>query len=272
MSITKKNLKEIEERLNNTQMYKDGGNNLVIGIDDGEFQFTKDDDAKFFVYAGVDIAGLLNEVKELKYKLNQVTGSKEEEISKLKFQLKRHIEVEENRREEFKRIHSLLEDYEIPKGDKRGSYGPVTRFQLLIERVSDCITVQEEDKEERQGKLLIIFNKLLKIFSLKYDDLNKRFLVEGDQADELYKLEAQFEELGLSEHPDSDKQGVSILSLFATITDIFCNKRLAFNLDDNKNLIGVTYYFYNDRGEWVEDTLLNRVPSCISDHKFEDKK
>jgi hypothetical protein len=257
-------LGEDEKSILNVNRHVDGSS---------EAEFGNIGDAEFFVNARRDIPKLLEEIDGLKTELNK----RDRDIGGLEFQIEQHIKVEERRRDEFKQLHDLLKDYEIPtygptRYDKHAEYSPVTRFQLLIERVSDCVAIQNEDKEERQDKLLIIFNKLLKIIPLDYVELNYKFIVEDDKKDLLLKLEKEFPELGLIQPTKDGKHGVSVLSLFATITDVFCNKRLAFELNEERDFTRVTYYFFNDKDKWVEDTPINRVPSFISDHKFGDEK
>jgi hypothetical protein len=230
-------------------------------------EFNNIGDISFFINARRYIPRLLGEIERLK-NINRKQGH---EISVQDMQIKRYIEVEKNRREEFKQLHALLKDYDIPEsGPTRfghQQYSPLMRFQILIEQVTDCVIIQEDKQAEAQQKVLTIFNRLLRIIPVTYDELNKKFLADGKEKDRLLELEKEFEELGLSEHPDSEKQGVSILSLLATITDAFCGKRLTFNLGDDNRLMSVCYYFYNEKGDWVEDIPVNHIPEFTKEEE-----
>jgi hypothetical protein len=67
-----------------------------------------------------------------------------------------------------------------------------------------------------------VFNQLFKIYHITYGEFNKRFPVEGFKCDEqaLLSLEKKHYELGLA-GKDTKDFGVSVISLMATITDIF---------------------------------------------------
>ena len=242
----------------------EGGKSLLkVNSDTGVAEFCDIQEADFFVEARIHMRAMIRRVEELEKRLEKVTRSKDREISELKYAFEWIKEAEEKRQEEYKQLHGVLEVFEIPKWDKRGSHNLTVRFQILIDKVSECVGIQEEDKEMRQRELLTIFNELLEVFPLKYKELNKNFPA-GCKKDKLRELEKKNTKLGLS-YTDTDREGFSVLSLLATITDVFCDKRLAFKLDEEKNLTGVCYYFFNEAGDWVEDTALNRIPHFISE-------
>lgn len=100
-----------------------------------------------------------------------------------------------------------------------------------------------------------IFNRLFKIYHITYGEFNKRFPIERYSCDEqaLLSLESTHYELGLA-GKDTKDFGVSVISLMATITDIFTGGyRFSVSLEsvaDNPKL--KKGYFENRRIEGVE--------------------
>lgn len=90
----------------------------------------------------------------------------------------------------------------------------------------------------KEDKLLEVLNKALKNSDLNYKTFNKIINVKSEE--DLIQLEKQEPKLGLTIR--DKKYCMSTLSLIATITDIFCDKRLAFEFDDNGNFNRVLWY------------------------------
>jgi hypothetical protein len=85
----------------------------------------------------------------------------------------------------------------------------------------------------KELKLIECFNGLFQIKPMTYNELNKTYNYTGE-LEKLHSLEKKYIELGLK-GKDADK--ISVVSLFATITDIFCDKRLAFICDNESEII-----------------------------------
>jgi hypothetical protein len=86
-------------------------------------------------------------------------------------------------------------------------------------------TTREDLPSEIRTKIELvetIFNRLFETYHITYGDFNKRFPVKDYKCDEqgLLALEQKHQELGLA-GMNTDKFGVSVISLMATITDIF---------------------------------------------------
>lgn len=111
-------------------------------------------------------------------------------------------------------------------------------------------------KEERLKEL---FNKLFKILNISYSDFNKIYEMKDHQLDELMELKKEYPELDLfineykktvGDVPYVD--GVSVITLFSTITQIFCGKkfRIYFKKNDrdieNSLINGCGFVDYND--------------------------
>ena len=104
-----------------------------------------------------------------------------------------------------------------------------------------------------------VFNQLFKIYYITYGEFNKRFPVEGFKCDEqaLLSLESKHYELGLA-GKDTKDFGVSVISLMATITDIFTggyrfavslqsvadNPELEKDKFENRRIEGVELIYY----------------------------
>lgn len=93
--------------------------------------------------------------------------------------------------------------------------------------------------QDKKLKLIYTINTMIDLCEpIKYSDFNK-YLIAKD-----VKLLRQAEErnpyIGISKH-DTPEEGVSILSIIATITDILVGDRLLFLLDNEDMIIGVTF-------------------------------
>lgn len=83
------------------------------------------------------------------------------------------------------------------------------------------------DKEKR---LIDCFNEFFKQHKFTYGQLNTFFDLTKEK-DKLHLLEKKYSELGLA---GKEGEGVSVISLFATITDFLCEKRFAVIIDNDK--------------------------------------
>lgn len=90
----------------------------------------------------------------------------------------------------------------------------------------------------KEDKLLEVLNKALKDSDLNYKTFNKIINVKSEE--DLIELEKQEPKLGLTMR--DKKHCMSTLSLISTITDIFCNKRLAFEFNDYGNFNRVLWF------------------------------
>jgi len=115
------------------------------------------------------------------------------------------------------------------------------------------------DLEAKMKLVEEVFNRLFKIYSITYGEFNKRFPVERYSCDEqgLLALEKTHYELGLA-GKDTKDFGVSVISLMATITDIFTggyrfavsmqsiseNKEYTKGYFDNRRITGVELVYF----------------------------
>ena len=91
---------------------------------------------------------------------------------------------------------------------------------------------------EKENYLIEMFNKMLEIKGLTYSDFNKVIPFNNEEFEKLEKLEKEYPELGIyiGEDLGNNLKGVSMLSLIATITDVFFNKRFGLNIDGDDNI------------------------------------
>jgi len=94
-----------------------------------------------------------------------------------------------------------------------------------------------------EEKLIEVINNMLKLCEpIKYEDFNK--ILKAKNVDELRNYEILEPKVGLSKYGTAE-EGISTLSIIATITDILIGKRLSFILDDDGFLTGVAFYGLN---------------------------
>lgn len=95
--------------------------------------------------------------------------------------------------------------------------------------------------EERKQELIELLNKLFEILPMTYEELNRIFpYTNSKRRGKLRKLEKENVKLGLAAY-DTPSEGVSTLSLIATITDVLCDARLGFIVAKNGDIIGVRW-------------------------------
>ncbi len=97
---------------------------------------------------------------------------------------------------------------------------------------------------EKEKYLEELFSKLFELLDTSYKDFNTIFPL-GNKKEQLRKLEKRYPELGLANY-DEENEGVSLISLFATITDVLCGKRFSVILKDgDSKIIGCKLQQYN---------------------------
>jgi len=97
---------------------------------------------------------------------------------------------------------------------------------------------------EKEKYLEELFSKLFELLNTNYKDFNTLFPV-GNKKEQLRELEEKYPELGLANY-DKENEGVSLISLLATITDILCNKRFSVIVEDSSlKIIGCKLQQYS---------------------------
>lgn len=90
-----------------------------------------------------------------------------------------------------------------------------------------------------EEKLLNIVNIMISLCEpVKYKDFN--CTIKAKDTSLLRKAEEENKEIGLA-NVDKENDGISTLSLIATITDVLIKKRLGFIIDKGM-ITGVTFY------------------------------
>jgi hypothetical protein len=98
----------------------------------------------------------------------------------------------------------------------------------------------ELNKEEVMCRTVSIITKMLSLCEpTTYKEFNK--ILKANNRDELRAYEKEHPEVGLAQYGLTD-EGVSTLSILATITELLIGERLAFKLGDNETLVGVEWY------------------------------
>ena len=95
-------------------------------------------------------------------------------------------------------------------------------------------------KENKKDKVIETLNMMLSICEpITYKEFNK--VLKAKNINQLRNYEETNNTVGIAGY-GTDNEGISTLSIIATITDILCNKRLSFQIDDNTNIVGVQWY------------------------------
>lgn len=115
--------------------------------------------------------------------------------------------------------------------------------------------------DERKERLLDILNEMLKIRTVSYDDLNKVIPFE-EKVNELRELEKKYPELGIARY-DKDDEGVSFLSLIATITRVLCGDSLGLRVEgfkdfDDPGVVQSFMWLSEDEYEAVQGEIVER--------------
>jgi hypothetical protein len=108
--------------------------------------------------------------------------------------------------------------------------------------VEEFVTKKEYDQMmlDDNKELIDLLNKIISLCEpVKYEDFNVR--INAVNVDDLRKLEKENPKVGICKY-DTPNEGVSTLSLVATITDVLINKRLSFVIDDDGFISGVKWY------------------------------
>ena len=90
----------------------------------------------------------------------------------------------------------------------------------------------KEQMQYREDSLIKVLNELLEIRPLTYKDLSLVFSVGEENITKLRTLEKNNPKLGLARF-DTSEEGFSVLSLIATITNYFCDKRLGVMVEED---------------------------------------
>jgi hypothetical protein len=101
--------------------------------------------------------------------------------------------------------------------------------------------------ELKEDELITILNKMICACKpFKYQDINYYIPQKDNQ---LVELEKEIPEVGLAKPNYSMDQefGTSTIAIMATITDIFCGKRLAWQIAENGDIVGVQWYVPNNK-------------------------
>ena len=94
--------------------------------------------------------------------------------------------------------------------------------------------------EDTNNRLIEVINKMISLCEpIKYKDFN--VTLKAKNISELQKAEQENQEIGIA-NSGKDNEGISTLSIIATITDILIQKRLAFNVEDDGTISGVSFY------------------------------
>lgn len=88
------------------------------------------------------------------------------------------------------------------------------------------------DKGIDEKRLIEILDSLLSIKDMTYSDFNT-VIPFGEDVSELRELEKKFPELGIARY-DTKNEGISTLSLLATVTEVLCGKRLGAILQNSE--------------------------------------
>lgn len=102
-------------------------------------------------------------------------------------------------------------------------------------------TIQEESKTN--VKLVEILNEMISLCEpVKYTDFNVN--LKAKNISDLQKAEKINPEIGIA-NSGKNNEGISTLSIIATITDILIQKRLAFIVEENGIISGVNLFPFN---------------------------
>ena len=94
----------------------------------------------------------------------------------------------------------------------------------------------------RKDKVLKVINNMIDLCEpIKFSEFNK--IIKAKDIVDLRIAEANEDKIGLANY-DTEQEGISTLSLIATITDLLCDERLAF-IVDNDIILSVEWYKHN---------------------------
>ena len=106
-----------------------------------------------------------------------------------------------------------------------------------------------------EEKLVNIINKMITLCEpIKLSEFN--CIIKAKDVDSLRKAELNDSEIGLARY-GKENEGISTLSIIATITDILVQKRLAFGVDDNGLITNVKFVWH---------TLLRATRDLLEEH------
>ncbi len=92
----------------------------------------------------------------------------------------------------------------------------------------------------KEQNVIDTINKMISLCEpVSYKNFNLFLRAKNKEA--LRQAEEENDKIGLANY-DLDNEGISTLSIIATITDILTDKRLAFKIDDDGMITGVQWY------------------------------
>jgi len=87
----------------------------------------------------------------------------------------------------------------------------------------------------KKQELIATLNTMLTLCEpIKYDDFNK--VMKAKDVKKLRDVETRNQKIGIANF-DKENEGISTLSIIATITDVLCDERLTFVIDQDTNVI-----------------------------------
>lgn len=93
--------------------------------------------------------------------------------------------------------------------------------------------------EQKKQRLIDILNSMIKSCdAITMDEINRHFKVKD--VDGLLLLESLHDEVGIK--VENGVYYITVFSIVATITAIFCGDRLAFEIDSDDVVTGVRWY------------------------------
>jgi len=114
----------------------------------------------------------------------------------------------------------------------------------------DSLELREAEDEINMKEVEKIITKMITLCQpIKYDNFNT--IVPAIEKWKLREYEDKENKVGLAAY-DTKEEGISTLSIIATITDILVGKRLAFQIDNDGYIYGVTFNWTTKKME-VED-------------------
>ena len=90
--------------------------------------------------------------------------------------------------------------------------------------------------DDRKSELIALLNRLFSIEKIHYADFNCRFMESERSQEALDALESENTKLGITPN------GITTLCIIATITDVLCDERLAFDIDGEGFIRGVVWW------------------------------
>lgn len=88
--------------------------------------------------------------------------------------------------------------------------------------------------------VLAVINNMIELCEpIYYPDFNH--MIKAKDVNKLREYEEMNPKVGISGFK-SGQEGISVLSIIATITDVLCDKRMAFNINEDGYITRVSWY------------------------------